>query len=320
MRIIFNKRFKILKIIVLMGGNSFEKNVSINTGNAVLKSLKQLGVEAKSCIYEGDIKDYLHILKDSDLIFIALHGGDGENGKIQFILEKNNILYTGSNSKTSKVAINKHLTKMVMIKNKIPTAPWRYFPEATFFTDYKNYNFKFPIVIKPNEEGSTIGIIIVESKNEILDKIDYIKKYSNKSGVIIEKYIKGKELTVGILDNFSLPCIEIIANNNYYDYDSKYLDNKTKYICPALLSDKQSDQISKYSILLNNTLNCLDYSRVDFRMDENQNFYCLEINTLPGLTSKSLLPKAASQNNIVFNNLVLKICNLALKRNGSKTI
>jgi len=143
MCIIFNKRFKILKIIVLMGGNSSEKNVSINTGNAVLKSLNELGVNAKSCIYEGDIKDYLHILKDSDLIFIALHGGDGENGKIQLFLEENNILYTGSNSNTSKVAINKHLTKMVMIKNKIPTAPWEYFPESTFFTAYKKYNFKF---------------------------------------------------------------------------------------------------------------------------------------------------------------------------------
>ena len=303
-----------------MGGNSSEKYVSINTGNAVLKSLNEVGVNAKSCIYEGDIKDYLHILKDSDLIFIALHGGDGENGKIQLFLERNNILYTGSNSNTSKVAINKHLTKMVMIKNKIPTAPWKYFPESTFFTNYKNYNFKFPVVIKPNEEGSTVGIIIVYSKKDVLDKIDYIKKYSNKSGVIIEEYIEGKELTVGILDKASLPCIEIITNNDYYDYDSKYLDNKTKYVCPALLSDKELIQISKYSILLNNALNCLDYSRVDFRMDKNKNFYCLEINTLPGLTSKSLLPKAASQNNIIFNKLVIQICNLALKRNGSKII
>tara|TARA_B100000575_G_C23099610_1_gene634382 strand:+ start:331 stop:1245 length:915 start_codon:yes stop_codon:yes gene_type:complete len=303
-----------LKIIVLMGGNSSEKKVSMMTGKAVLEALKNQGIEAQSCIYNGEIENYFNQLKDSDLVFIALHGGDGENGKIQAFFEKEKILYTGSNSITSRIAINKHLTKKIMLKNNIPTPEWKFFPELTFFKKYKDYNFRYPSVIKPNEEGSTFGISIVYSYQEVLDQIETLREFDIKSGIIVENYIKGRELTLGILNNISLPCIEIKANNSYYDYNAKYFNQDTKYICPAKLDQSQLSLISKYSILLNDQLGCLDYSRVDFRMDEKGNFYCLEINTLPGLTSKSLLPKAANQSNIKFNDLVLEICNLALKR------
>jgi len=297
-----------------MGGNSSEKNISIMTGNAVIKALKDHEIDVKSCIYNGQIENYINQLKDSDLVFLALHGGDGENGKIQEFLERENILYTGSNSATSKIAINKHLTKKIMLKNNIPTPDWKFFPGSTFFEKYNEYNFKYPSVIKPNEEGSTFGISIVNSFEDVLNQMTQLKKFVKKSGIIVENYIKGRELTVGVLNNITLPCVEIKTKGSYYDYNAKYVDNKTKYICPAELNEMESSLASNYSILLNDALGCLDYSRVDFRMDEKGKFYCLEINTLPGLTSKSLLPKAANQYKINFNELVLEICKLALKR------
>ena len=303
-----------MNITVLMGGNSSEKKVSMMTGNAVLDALRNQGIEAQSCIYSGEIENYLNQLKESDLVFIALHGGDGENGKIQALFEKEKILYTGSNSKTSEIAINKHLTKKIMIKNNIPTPEWEFFPKSTFFKKYKEYNFRYPSVIKPNEEGSTFGISIVHSYQEVLDQIEILSGFDIKSGIIVENYIKGRELTVGILNNKLLPCIEIKTNNSYYDYNAKYFDKHTEYICPAELHKSQLLLMSKCSMLLNYKLGCYDYSRVDFRMDDKGNVYCLEINTLPGLTSKSLLPKAANKSNIKFNELVMQICNLALKR------
>lgn len=297
-----------------MGGNSSEKNISIMTGNAVIKALKDQEIDVKSCIYNGKIENYINQLKDSDLVFLALHGGDGENGKIQEFLEREKILYTGSNSITSKIAINKHLTKKIMLKNNIPTPDWKFFPGSTFFEKYNEYNFKYPSVIKPNEEGSTFGISIVNSYEDVLYQITPLRKFVKKSGIIVENYIKGRELTVGVLNNMTLPCIEIKTKGSHYDYNAKYVDDNTKYICPAELNEMESSLVSNYSILLNNALGCLDYSRVDFRMDEKGKFYCLEINTLPGLTSKSLLPKAANQYKVNFNELVLEICSLAFKR------
>ena len=228
-----------MNLAVVFGGISREREVSINTGKSVLNALKN-----QNDIYSIDFKgDYDLLLekiksKDIDLIFNALHGGDGEDGTFQLFLEDNNISYTGSNSKSSKIAMNKNLTKRICLKHKIPTPKWYCFNSENISEINSNMllsEFSNGCVIKPSREGSSIGMHILNTDkiSEFAIEIAVKEVFKISDEVIIEEYIKGRELTVGILDEEALPVVEIFPKNFFYDYSSKYTKGKCEYLIPA---------------------------------------------------------------------------------------
>ena len=254
-----------------------------------------------------------------DLVFNALHGGDGEDGTFQFFLEENNICYTGSNSKSSKIAMNKNLTKKICLKHKIPTPKW-YCSNSKNISEI-NFNiildeFSNGCVIKPSGEGSSIGMHILKSdkisKFQIESAIKEVFEISNE--VIIEEYIEGRELTVGILDEKALPVIEIFPKSFFYDYSSKYRKGNCEYLVPAKLNQNDEVCIKKNALDLHKLVGCNSYSRVDFLMDKNSNIFALEINTLPGLTDTSLLPKATMNIGMSYQDTIYKIIDLSYKK------
>tara|TARA_S200000501_G_C20820526_1_gene742618 strand:- start:496 stop:1407 length:912 start_codon:yes stop_codon:yes gene_type:complete len=300
-----------LNIIILCGGNSSEKNISLLTGNAIYNSLKDFH-QIKLMNYIGDIEKYLFQLKSADLVFNALHGGEGENGILQSFFEQNHIKYTGSDSRSSRIAIDKNLTKSIALDNSLNTPKW----VMSKNSEYKNQindiiNLGFPLVVKPANEGSTMGISIVNSVDEITEAFELAAQFSSE--IMFEEYIPGRELTVGILGNRFLPVLEIVPNHSLYDYKCKYTEGMSEYHCPAKLDERLQYKIQKDALRLHNLLGCRHYSRVDFRLNEQNQYSMLEINTLPGMTSTSLLPKAAEVNKITFNELLNEIIELANK-------
>ncbi|MEE2877043.1 MAG: D-alanine--D-alanine ligase [Candidatus Neomarinimicrobiota bacterium] len=299
-----------MKVVVLMGGNSAEREVSLNSGNAVVSALRLTSADVSGCIYEDKIEDYLEELVGADVVFLALHGGEGENGEVQRILEREGIVYTGSGPDASAVAMDKNASKKLMIENELPTPAW------CFFHNSEEYDLSFadelgyPMIVKPNREGSTVGLSIVHSEANLKSAIE--EADSCGGGVILEEYIPGRELTVGILGNISLPCIEIIPSHDHYDYECKYTSGMSDYICPADLPAALASQLSQTSLTMHQIVGCRHYSRVDFRLSPENSFYCLEVNTLPGLTDTSLVPKAAAVLEMSFTELILKLCRMAL--------
>ena len=299
-----------VKIKIIYGGNSSEREISKLTGISVFNALEGLyDVELIDVV--GNIENYLFEMKKADLIFNALHGGEGENGIIQSFLEKNKIKFTGSNSYSSSIAINKHLTKRVAKSNGISTPNWLLSKLTKFEENIEDIKeLKLPLVIKPVDEGSTMGLRVVENYNEIENAFLYASKYSDS--IIIEEFISGREMTVGILGDNCLPILEIIPKNKLYDYESKYTQGMSEYICPVKLNDVIKDNMQRDAIKIHKLLGCRHYSRVDFRVSENNQYSLLEINTLPGMTKTSLLPKAAKANNIPFEELIKKIIEMAI--------
>ncbi len=299
-----------VKIKIIYGGNSSEREISKLTGISVFNALEGLyDVELIDVV--GNIENYLFEMKKADLIFNALHGGEGENGIIQSFLEKNKIKFTGSNSYSSSIAINKHLTKRVAKSNGISTPKWLLSKLTKFEENIDDIKeLKLPLVIKPIDEGSTMGLRLVENYNEIENAFLYASKYSDS--IIIEEFISGREMTVGILGDNCLPILEIIPKNRLYDYESKYTQGMSEYICPVKLNDDIKEKMQRDAIKIHKLLGCRHYSRVDFRMSENNQCSLLEINTLPGMTKTSLLPKAAKADNIPFKELIKKIIEMAI--------
>ncbi|MBF89645.1 MAG: D-alanine--D-alanine ligase [Candidatus Marinimicrobia bacterium] len=301
-----------MRVAVVMGGNSSERLISIKSGNAVVLALEKENIEVFSCIYKGNIKDYISKLKAFDVVFLALHGGEGENGKIQEILERENIVYTGSKPKPSALAMDKSMAKKIMVENNIPTPAWRFFEDEKIFRMCKDkkIEFDFPFVVKPNSEGSTLGLTIVKSSRELDGAVD--KASSCNNGLLFEEYIPGRELAIGVLGNKTLPCVEIIPSHDHYDFDCKYQEGMSKYICPAELSQGLANKLAQSALSVHEILGCSHYSRIDFRLTEKNSFFCLEINTLPGLTQTSLLPMAATAIGINFSQLIKKLCRMAI--------
>ncbi len=283
-----------LKVALLYGGSSSEREISIKTGKAIESALKKLGykyqvfdpIEKEKFI--SDISNY-----KPDVAFIALHGKGGEDGQIQAILEFLNIRYTGSNSKTSAVCMDKRLTKDILRNYSIPVPK-----------NFSLENIKFPVVLKPSEEGSSIGVHIVFNKNQLNDALEDLKNYSN---ILIEEYIKGRELTVSILNGQVLPIIEIKVKEGFYDYKNKYFSNQTEYICPANLPFVVEEKIKVYAKKAYEILECKGAVRIDFILSEDNIPYLLEINTIPGMTEHSLLPKSAKAAGYTFEDLVEEI-------------
>jgi len=313
-----------INVALVFGGLSSEREVSIKTSESIKANLISIN---ELNLFEFDFKENCNELlkfienNNIDIVFNALHGGFGENGGIQSFLESNDIKFTGSDSDCSKIAINKHLTKKLCIKNSLPTPKWDFYN-----TSKQNLNHKYlldkyndSMVIKPVCDGSSVGMSIIQSdldEKKITDAI--IKVNNNSDEVLIEEYINGREITVGIIDGIALPIVEIIPDGDFYDYDSKYTSGMSKYIVPAKISEDLEDEIHECAESLYELINCRHYARVDFILDKDDNFYILEINTLPGLTQTSLLPKAyANEFNETleksFKLLVLEIIKLALK-------
>lgn len=335
-----------MKIAVLLGGTSAERDVSIVSGISIARALVENGyiVEAIDCAYgdrvikniEEDISkviapipsdienkkmeldrnilitiDYL-IKNKFDLVFNALHGGYGENGQIQAVLELCHIPYTGSDSRASAVGMNKHFSKIIFQKNGIPTAPWYLINEGEEIDLGTVHKIGLPVVVKPNDQGSTVGLTIVHSDKEIHTAVR--KAFAHGKKVMIEKYIPGKELTVSVLGNRPLPVIEIIPKSGLYDYESKYQSGRTEYVCPAHIPKDVSQDLQRLGYQAYKSIYCRGYARADFRMTKDQEIFCLEVNTLPGMTPTSLVPKAAKAVGIDFNQLIEEIAKSALDR------
>ncbi len=311
-----------MRICVLYGGDSKEREVSISSGLSILNALK----DDKSIFgynFDGNYNTLLNAIHDVDLVFNALHGGDGENGVMQNFLNDNNIKYTGSNAASSKNSMDKHIAKTLCSENKILTPDWLNYKKNIGLVSLEVEILRFynkDIVIKPSDEGSSIGLSIIEnfdSKNKHKRKMldDSISKcYEVSKNVLIEEYIHGRELTVGILGKKILPIVEIIPQNSYYDYECKYTKGKSNYMVPAnnIGKDLEKDIYSK-AIQIYDLIGCRHYARVDFRLSKDNHPYFLEINTLPGFTDTSLFPMAAKALGISYKNLLLKIIELAKK-------
>jgi len=297
------------KVLVLMGGWSNEREISLVSGESVYASLISSGVEA----YKLELdKNNIHQIKEisPDRVFIVLHGKGGEDGEIQAYLDKLSIPYTGSDSKSSEICMNKRLTKSILLKNDLITPKYEKIDSSSNI-EYLEENFSYPFVVKPSSEGSSIGVSIVENRKEYFKALVKNQKISDDN--IIEQYIDGDEYTVAILDNLALPSIKLKPPGKFYDYEAKYNSSETKYICPSGLDKDQEDEIKKISVNCFNILKCKGWGRVDIIIDKKKNPWIIEINTVPGMTTHSLVPMAAKENNINFNELVLKILDTSLK-------
>ena len=288
-------------IAVLMGGYSTEREISLMSGKAVYKALLKNNVECFSFDLTEDNLEKLWF-KEFDKAFIVLHGRGGEDGYIQSLLDKRKIPFTGSGVESSNLCMNKAHTKDVWLKHELPLSPSIV---ATQGKPIDPIDFPLPWAVKPTMEGSSIGITKVENKNELDTALELAWQYNDEA--LIEHWIEGDEYTVTILGNQALPSIKIISDHDFYDYDSKYFSNKTEYLCPSDLSDQQEKNIRTIAMKAFNLTGASGWSRVDFILDKDKNPYLLEINTVPGMTSHSLVPMAAKAAGMNFEQLVLKI-------------
>ena len=288
-------------IAVLMGGYSTEREISLMSGKAVYKALLKNNVECFPFDLTEDNLDKLWI-KEFDKAFIVLHGRGGEDGYIQSLLDKRKIPFTGSGVEASNLCMNKAHTKDVWLKHELPLSPSIV---ATQGKPIDPIDFPLPWAVKPTMEGSSIGITKVENKSELKIALELAWQYNDEA--LIEHWIEGDEYTVAILGNQALPSIKIISDHDFYDYDSKYFSNKTEYLCPSDLSEQQEKNIRTIAMKAFNLTGASDWGRVDFILDKNKNPYLLEINTVPGMTSHSLVPMAAKAAGMNFEQLVLKI-------------
>ena len=290
-------------IAVLMGGYSAEREISLLSGNAVYEALLKSNIDCFSFDLTHENLDSLWE-KEFDKAFIVLHGRGGEDGYIQSQLEKKGIPFTGSNAISSNLCMNKAATKALWSNHSLPLSPSIV---AVKGENLDSINFPLPWAIKPTLEGSSIGITKVNNQNELDDALKVAWHYNDEA--LIEQWIEGDEYTVAILNNKTLPSVKIISDHDIYDYHSKYFSNKTEYLCPSGLTIEQEKKIQMIALKAFNLTGASGWGRVDFILDNNKNPYLLEINTVPGMTSHSLVPIAAKASGISFEELVIKILN-----------
>ncbi|MFH0762510.1 MAG: D-alanine--D-alanine ligase [Candidatus Omnitrophota bacterium] len=304
------------KIGVLMGGPSSEREISLKSGRAVCDALKQAGVEVSPVdITTDDTEENLDLLKSLslDCAFLALHGRFGEDGQIQELLERLKVPYTGSGVLPSRLAMDKAASRRIFQLNGLQ-APRHIVIKEGPSDSYSNHvnGLKLPLVIKPSNGGSSIGLSIIRKEEEFDQALKSAFRFDQR--VIIEEYIKGREVTVGILDTEALPVIEIIPSKGFFDYQAKYIPGMTDYRLPAVLKDGLAAEIKKAALAAHKLLGCSGCSRVDMILSEDNSVFVLELNTIPGLTAMSLLPKAAKEAGIDFMDLCLKLIKLAYEK------
>jgi D-alanine-D-alanine ligase len=302
------------RVGVLMAGPSSEKKISLKSGRAVLKALKERGINAVPVVIKNSsVKDNILLLKSKNLdcAFIALHGAFGEDGGIQYILNKLKIPYTHSGVRASRLAMDKIASRNIFKKHGLDVPSCQVIKKGSYKID--NLRFPdFPLVVKPASHGSSIGLSIVENKKNILKAIRLASRFDSR--IIIEEYIKGRELTVGILGDKALPVIEILPKHLFFDYQAKYKKGLTDYVVPAKISKKAADKVKREALLAHNLLGCFGCSRVDIILDNKDKPFILEINTVPGCTETSLLPKAAKESGVAFSELCIKLISLAYEK------
>lgn len=328
-----------LNIILLVGGTSTERYISKLSSKSIYIALKNLGhkvtlldpaygdnqpSEPDKFFDENDFAEisnsnYIKCFNrkefdSADLVFIGLHGKWGEDGTVQAILDLKGIKYTGSKTLASAVTMDKILSKILFDEYKIPTPKWFSFRNSEMtFDDVVSKIEKeigYPAIIKPNDQGSTVGLSICSNRDDIKNALSLAKGYSEK--VLVEEFIAGRELTVGIIGDIALPVLEIIPKHEIYDYECKYTSGMSEYIVPADIPENIANELKKTSLLTFKALECDGYARIDFRLSPENKFYLLEINTLPGMTSLSLVPKMAKAVGMSFEELIEKIIQLSL--------
>jgi len=296
---------KKMKIGVLLGGLSREREISLRTGKAIRKALVEKGYTA-CCIDVGrDIAEKL-MKEKIEIAFIALHGRYGEDGTIQGMLELMGIPYTGSGVLASALCLHKIMAKKILLHENIPTPPFEFLKREEVEKEaLGKISLPLPLVVKPAREGSTIGISIVRREEELPRALKEAGKYDEE--ILIEAFMKGKEITVGILNDIPLPIIEIAPRSGFYDYHSKYTKGETEYIIPARILREKYLHAQEISLRAFQALGCSGCARVDLMTDEEGNPFVIDVNTMPGMTETSLLPKAAEFVGISFGELAERI-------------
>ena len=309
------------KIAVLEGGTSPEREISLRSGEAIAKALREKGYEVIE-LDPADYSDFYSLIsklrtEKISIVFIGLHGGTGENGELQAALSLAGFKYTGSGPKACTLTMDKYVSKLMALDEGIP-APEYILMREDLLNDYQDpidfsaieAKLGLPIIVKPNDSGSSVGISIVEKLFELKEAVKLALTYSDS--VLLEHYIPGKELTATVLDGRALPLIEIRPLNGWYDFNNKYSKGHSEYLCPAPVEESVSQLIQLYAERLWKVLGLKGYARIDFRYDGNKPYF-LEVNTLPGMTDLSLTPMAAKAVGINFPELVDKIVSLAKK-------
>lgn len=326
-----------MKVAVLLGGESSERDVSLASGAQVVRALRERGHDviavdtAQGVLPETEADALLSgtiarvppaaqqqslvklptlmaapDLKKVDIVFNALHGGWGENGRVQALMDLAGIPYTGSGHLGSAMAMDKDVAKNLMRAAGVPTPDWLMWPAD----DSEVTELGVPLIVKPNQEGSTVGLSLVKARAGVPAAVEFAQRFDRQ--VMLEQYIPGREVTVAILDDAALPVGEIISGGEIFDYESKYQAGGAEEIFPADLPPAVARKAQDYALAVHQVLKLNGYSRVDFRLDDNEALWCLEANTLPGLSAASLLPKAATAAGIDFGELCERICQLAL--------
>lgn len=288
------------RIGVLMGGFGSEREVSLKSGSAVIDSLRASGYKTVAIDVGDDLIEWLREER-VEAAFIALHGPVGEDGIVQGVLEFLRIPYTGSGVLGSAFAMDKRMAKRAFEAQGIPTAKWESLHRNATKTPL---SIKPPLVVKPSRQGSTVGISIINTDDH--DKIEDALNlaFSLDEWVLVEEFIPGAEITVGVLDGEALGCVEIRPEGGFYDYERKYTPGKTQYLAPAPIPESVASRVRAFAVTAYNALGCRGAARVDFRVTPEGEPRILEVNTIPGLTSTSLLPKSAGVVGMDFNKLV----------------
>lgn len=341
-----------MNIIVLAGGTSTEREVSINTGSMVCEALRAKGhnavimdvffgskdidvfdreteydpaaevekikllsrqiEETKKArnIYFGE--NVIEICRKADIVFLALHGENGENGKLQAAFDLNGIKYTGSGPLACGMAMDKGISKKIFLNDRIPTASGFLLVKEAGNTDLNAYNMNVPCVVKTCCGGSSVGVYIAKTPEEYEAALNNAFEYEDE--ILVEEYIDGREFSVGILNGKALPVIEIVVNEGFYDYKNKYMPGAATEICPARLEPELTHEMQRYAEKVFKSLKLEIYGRVDFLLDNNNKIYALEANNLPGMTATSLLPQEAQVIGMDFPSLCDEIIKLSLEK------
>ncbi len=301
-----------MRVAVLMGGVSSEREISLRSGKAIAGALASLSYDVQSVdIQSEDLTKSLDA-GSVDAVFIALHGRFGEDGKVQRQCEAMGLAYTGSRPKASELALDKNLAKEIFVEADIRTPPSAIVRSSSFGELRQLEALGFPLVVKPPLEGSSIGLTIVHEKEKLASAVDLALRYGDC--VLVESFIAGKELTVGILGDRALPVVQIIPNTGIYDYHSKYTPGQTEYLIPAPLQAVVAAKVQRMALEAFKALECEDFGRVDVILAENGDAFVLEVNTIPGFTETSLLPKAARAAGIEFGALCEKILSMGMRK------
>ncbi len=296
------------RIGVLMGGISSEREISLKTGGLVADSLRKMDYDVVTVDFERDL---FRQLRDEgvEIAFVALHGRYGEDGCVQGLLEVMDIPYTSSGVVASAICMDKPLSKKMFLYHDIPTPKFSIYRRSDGDSPPA---MRYPFVVKPCREGSTVGVSIVSRSEDLSLSIANAFRYGDS--IIIEEYVEGTEITAGILDNKPLPLVEIIPEGGFYDYNTKTISGKAEYIVPARLSPSTTAYLQNVALKAHSALGCCYVSRVDLRVDPAGHPYVLEVNSIPGMTETSLLPKAAKKAGIGYDKLVEMILSSAFMK------